>query len=175
MSRFIKVVPGLLLLAIAIFWIAGRTLPDSFTIQSELAMDAPAPAVFARVRTAGEWRAWFVGPESEARVEGDGRLILEHEGVEHVLEITETSSPTQVRFRHYSDGSGLEPVEGRIDIEGSDGGSRVRIEERVSVPASAQRWLVWLFGEELMTQVLDRELHNLKGVVEGTARKVGGD
>jgi hypothetical protein len=158
----------LLLLLVAAFYLGGRALPDSYTISSELEIGGPPSAIYGHVDDAESWTRWFTGPDGDVRVESERRLVLVVEDVEHVLELTQTSSPTGVEYKHFSEGAGaLEPIRGRIDIAARDGGSLVRIEEVVSVPASTQRWLVYLFGRDLMAQVLSRELHNLGRLVEG--------
>lgn len=171
MQTFLRVLPLILLVLIAAFYLGGRALPDSYTISSELEIEAPPSAVYRHVEDAQSWTRWFTGPEGDVRVESERRLVLVVEDVEHVLELTKTSSPTGVEYKHFSESAGaLEPIRGRIEIARGGSASLVRIEEVVSVPASTQRWLVYLFGRDLMAQVLSRELHNLKSVVEG-----GGD
>jgi hypothetical protein len=155
------------LLLLAAFYLGGRALPETYTITSEVEVDASPTEVFRHLHDAEGWTRWFTGPEGDVRVESNRRLVLMVEDVEHVLELTETSSPTEVAYKHFNEGPGaLEPIRGRIVIARDDGDSVVRIEEVVSVPASTQRWLVYLFGRDLMAQVLDRELHNLKSLVE---------
>jgi len=168
MSSIVRFFPAILLLLIVAFYGGGRLLPSDYTISSELRIDASPPSVFRWTATASGWQRWFTGPEGDVDVESDSKLTLVVEDVRHVLELTETSSPTAVRYRHYADAPGaLEPVKGQLTIEasGSDA-SNVRIVEDIQVASSTQRWLVYLFGRDLMVQVLDRELHNLKSLVE---------
>lgn len=169
MGSFARLLPIIFLGTIAVVWALGFTLPESYTITSELEIEASPGRVFRAVGDAEGWQRWFTGPRAEARVEADDRLILVHDEVEHVLELTETSSPSAVGYRHYATGAEGQPVEGRLEIAREGAGSRVRIRERVEVEGSTQRWLIYLFGQTLMTQVLDRELHNLKAVVEDGA------
>lgn len=167
MQTFIKLFPAILLLLIAGFYLGGQALPGDYTITSEIQIEAPPEEVYGWTDRAEDWRSWFTGPEGQVTVESEDRLTLVLEEVKHVLELTETSSPTSVRYQHFADAPGaLEPVRGHITIGPSDAGSTVRIQEQVSVSSSTQRWLVFLFGRSLMAQVLDRELHNLKSLVE---------
>lgn len=167
MQAFLRALPLVLLLLIAGFYLGGRALPEDYRIESEIEVEARPAEVFRHLSDAQGWTRWFTGPEGDVRVESEERLVLAVEGVEHVLELTETSSPARVRYRHFNEGPGaLEPIIGEITVEPREAGSTVRIREDVSVSSGTQRWLVYLFGQDLMSQVLDRELHNLKALVD---------
>jgi len=166
MRGVLKLLPVLLLGLLAAAWGFGRTLPDSYTITSELEMNASASKVYRFVHDAEGWKRWFTGPEADVRIESSDRMVLVHDDVEHTLELTHTSSPTRVAYAHYAEATKRDPVRGRLDIEPRGDSVRVRLREVVEVDSSTQRWLIYLFGADLMTQVLDRELHNLKSLVE---------
>jgi uncharacterized protein YndB with AHSA1/START domain len=151
-------------------WAAARALPESLTVARSLSVDAPVARVYPVVADLHRWPAWLIGPDVRVDVHGTGRrpgsrLTIDFPDADPVtVELTATSSPTGVDYRHWTEDP-ADAVEGTIRLRGSDPVT-VEIEERVTLGGSAQRWMGWALGDVMMGQVLERELHNLKSYVE---------
>ncbi len=171
----IRILPILLLGGLALFFASARWLPAEMSIERSLQIEAPPARVFRHLDTVEEWRSWYTGLDADTEVQSPARLVVRFEdGTARVLEITETSSPTLVAYRFFPLASASEsaspvepvdPVEGSFVIKQKGSDCRVTNRETAAVPLS-YRWILYLAGDTLMGQVIERELHNLKSLVE---------
>ena len=179
MRLLFRILPVALLVLIAAGLIAGQSLPEERVIARSIVIEAAPARVFERVGRIRGWQGWYVAPDAEARFEGPegagGALVVADEtsGEERRLVLTETSSPSLAVYAFPSvEGMPFE-IEGRIEVEADPAGSRVTSSQRLLAQSSGfmiragERWFLAALAPNLIGSILERELHNLTGAVEG--------
>lgn len=178
MRLLFRILPIGLLLLIALGVLTGRQLPAEHEVARSLFIEAPPPAVFDRVGRIRGWEGWYV-PPGEGRFEGPegegGVLVVEDEetGETLRLELTETSSPTRVRYRFPHGPEDPFRIDGRFELEAVEGGTRVtsvqhlRAQSDGWLRAAGERWFLRMLANNLIGSVLSRELDNLRREVLG--------
>ncbi|MGF1508987.1 MAG: SRPBCC family protein [Myxococcota bacterium] len=186
MRSFIKVFPLLGLLLLVVLWALGRALPSRLEVSRTLVVLDEPDVVFGHASDLRRWPDWLVGPDAEVTFSGPGneagsRMVLSLEdGQKVIVELVEVRPPSmsgaspmtsgeaaRVEYRHWSQARESDSVQGSIAFRPhQEDGTAVRLTEQVHMRGATQRWMAFLFGDLMMGQVLDRELHNLKSFVE---------
>ncbi|MEM1023809.1 MAG: SRPBCC family protein [Myxococcota bacterium] len=176
MSSFLRILPPLFFIALGAFawWIS--TLPEDMKIERSLHVEAEPQAVFERVAYIRRWEGWFVGQDQEVRFQGPdggpgGVLVMTVEERDVTLVLTETSTPSAVRYQFWEGGPDAKvdadmKTQGEIAIAASDGGATVSIIEEAHIGGTFGRWMVYLLGDFMVGSILERQLHNLKSALE---------
>lgn len=169
-----------LALLLGIGW--AQRLPESQSVERSLTIRASPSTVYGHVAHIRRWPGWYIPPGS-GRFEGPedgtgGTLILFDEEAREVrrLELVSTSSPSEVVYRFPNQEQVPFAIEGRFEFARDDAGY-TRVTSRQALTALAdsgnwfgtasERWFLFLMADRFVGSILDRELHNLKGVVEG--------
>lgn len=182
MRRILIALPLLILAVMAAGILGGQWLDAERRISRELRIEAPIAEVYARVGRIRGWEGWYVPPDGGATFEGPeegagGQVVVRDDksGALRMLELTETSSPTLVRYR-FPEESGMPfQIDGRFELEPVEGATLVRSEQHLVSMAkrsqwtrlASERWFLQALSNSLIGSILERELHNLKSAVEG--------
>jgi len=176
MKNVLRALPPLVLIGLgALAWFIS-TLPPEMKVERSLEMAAEPKVVFERVAHIRRWKGWFAGEEQAVRFEGPsggpgGRLVMTVEEQDVTLELTETSTPSAVRYHFWEGGPDADVdadqrTRGEIAIEETELGARVTITEEAHVGGRLGRWIVYLMGDFMVGSILERQLHNLKSALE---------
>ncbi|HJL42098.1 MAG TPA: SRPBCC family protein [Myxococcales bacterium LLY-WYZ-16_1] len=173
MRTVFRMLPILLLAGLGLAWLAGSWLPREKTVSRAVVVDRPISQVYRHLHRAAAWRAWYTGPDADVTVGGDpegagGTLsLVTDDGTTMRFELTETSSPTAVRYRHHPLDEPENAVVGRVELEpaGADR-TRVRMAETGQAGAASMRWVLYMAGDAMVGAMLERTLHNLKSLAE---------
>lgn len=180
MRWFFKILPLALLVLVVGGLLGARNLPRARRLERSLIIEAPQLEVYRRLAIIERWRGWYVPPDKgrfEGPAEGPGAtLVLTTEGAVRRLRLTETSSPSRVAYTFpYMDDMPYE-IEGSFAVESigpdqsrvtSTQALRGRAEDSEWMSMAGERWFLALLADRFVGSILERELHNLKGAIEG--------
>lgn len=190
MRLFFRLLPVALLLFIGGALLFGQSLPSEMTLRRSLLIEASPAEVFERVGRIRGWQGWYVPPEAgifEGPEGTGGALVVEDEetGEPHRIVLTETSSPTLVRYAFPKRDQDPFEIDGSFELKAVPEGTEVTSSQQLVAKDggfmrnAGSRWFLKLLADNLIGSILERELHNLKSVLEdlpppGTPRE-GGD
>lgn len=175
-----KLLPLALFVFIAAGILRARSLPRERTLEREIIIEAPRTEVYRRLATISGWRGWYV-PPGEGRFEGPASgpgatLVIEAEGQTRRLQLTETSSPSFVTYTFPDMDAMPYEIRGTFDLSDLDP-RRTRVISRQALRGRAgdsewmslagERWFLSVLADRFVGSILERELHNLKGAIEG--------
>lgn len=171
MSTFLRLLPPLFILALVGIWLFSRSLPEDMEVERAVEISAPASRVFTHIGSIRGWKAWFTGPDADVIFDGPesgpgGHFEMKIEGRGLHLELTETSSPTMVAYETW-EAERTDPIRGVIQLDRlEDGGVQVVMKETASISSTIGRWPAYLLGDYMIGGILERQLGNLKSLVE---------
>lgn len=183
-----KVLPLVVFAAVVLAIASARWLPESRVLERSVVIAASPEEVYEHLAQIRKWRGWYVAP-GVGRFEGPalgagGTLIIEDQEAQELrrLEITGTSTPSLVKYRFPEKDQTPYDIEGRFELRprsGPSAGGSTPATEVVSyqrlrsranpgswMALAGERWFLYLLADRLVGPILERELHNLKGVVE---------
>lgn len=176
-----RVLPVVLMVALVTLVLMANSLPERRTLQRSVVIEAPVADVYRRVGYIRGWEGWYVPPQV-GRFEGPehgagGTLIVDDEESNEVrrLVLTETSSPGFVWYEMPDKDQNPYDIRGGFALKATKDGqtlvtSSQELISRTSddwMARTGERWFLYGFADTLVGTVLERELHNLKGAVEG--------
>ncbi len=149
MIRIVLIVVAVLLVLVALVWIAGAFLPKEHTVTRSARIDASPEKVFALITDAPSYPSWRTGVTSvDMQTSTNGKMRWKEKGKDGEIEfeLTEMISPTQVVVTIVSENL---PFGGRwvFALEPDGTGTRLRVTEEGFVKPPPFRFLArFVFG-----------------------------
>ncbi len=183
MRSFFKFLPLGLLVVIIAARIYAQNLPEDFAVERRLEMEVSRDQAFAQVASIKNWQNWYVDKDAGPRISGPevgkgGKLTIKDQesNEDRSVEIVSTSStgPTAVVEYHlpHAQADTLK-LKCTFSFEAlSENKTLVISRQEAKATDLPTKFYGHVFANDVIGSMLMRELHNLKGELEGLPKPI---